>query len=147
MLVAPLILPCAVLFLPVALVQSRNLMLFINGTTFRGRAFYSDEITVGIGSCGYTPESVGKYVAGMPFDFMPMSRNNDICNTMCNELCGGWMLVVNPETQQQIQVLVMDSASSSAGIVLSKEAFEAVGGTIKKGYVDVDFQIVALPLR
>ena len=62
------------------------LKLIERATAFTGKAFYSDEITVVIGSCGYTPTSVGKHVVGLPTKFMPMSKQADVFNTMCMRL-------------------------------------------------------------
>ena len=108
---------------------------------FETKAFYSTNSNMDFGSCAFPPSSIGLYTVALPPELMPMSVSRRACFTMCNVLCGSYALVTNVTTGDSVRVLVTDTALNSNGdVVLSEDAFVAIGGSKIDGHVEIYLQ-------
>ena len=111
------------------------------GEVFEAVAFYSDRMVQDLGSCGYVTSTIPEFKIALPTPFMYMSGMPDICNPNCNILCGLMLTVTNVANGAQITAMITDTAlTEEMAVVLSRNAYEALGGSVDNGRIVVTFK-------
>ena len=106
-----------------------------------GVATYTDSFSILTGSCGFPPTSLSEpHLVALSRRLMYFSIWAGILNPNYNPLCGTRCVIRNRETDETIVALVVDAADTDEPEpVLSRAAFEALGGDVTKGKLSIGF--------